>query len=742
MITAALRAIVCSLAGALSVTLCVAQNEASAYPPIDTRALGEPAANVQVVDDVLWGFGSRYKAEFGATAVRMTPALGEQAARNMTIELGLRSIGRGAQLAPVAAPVARSHQRLRVTYDRPEVSERFDVREAGIEQSFLFETLPSGSGDLVIRASLETDFVVSRHGDGLALELDGVGRLLVGGVTAIDAAGASVPGSLTYSDGAMELRVPEAFVERAALPLLVDPFVGGTLQSFSGMSTRVDTNPDVAYDASNDVYLVVFERIWSATDRDVHAQRVDGDGNFVGARILINNTTDDSKGPRVANVNSTNTFVVVWWNDGTDDVKARVLDAASGALSGSELDIAVGNQVNQQPDVGGETSTTEDDAIVTWLNTSTNSIVAAQIQTGVISTFDTTVLYSSFAQPPAAPRISTGNGETGYHMIGFAIDWGSDWDPRAVIVDRNITFVDTMVALSSSLDNEVSVAVDGDGRSWVAAWSTEDPANALSFDIACRSVTVDPSNSPGNAGVTFSGVTSVTADVNDLEYSPTVTWTGGSTLIGWSDVDGTSVNTYFRSVDPLSCEACESTGQFTLSNNSGDDFRMGACSKISSGGSENDALLVWDNDDISAGGGQDLLGRRWASADGRVAPAGGGCGFDAGQSYANCAVAGNANFALRLVSHLPSTPVVLLISRNYSGLPCGNCTVVPDPYTGWIAPLVTNNSSRAAFSVAIPAVPALTGTNFYVQWLVSEPVTPGCYLFGSDLTDAFRLTIE
>ena len=744
MIRAVLRAAVCCYATALPASLCLAQNEAAAPPPLDARGLGSPAASVQVVDDVLWGFGTRFKVEFGAASVRMTPALGEQAPRNVTVDLGLRAIGRGAHLTPVSAPVTRSHERLRVTYDRQEVSERFDVRDAGIEQSFLFEALPPGSGDLVIRASLQTEFEVSRHGDGLALELAGVGRVLVGGVTAIDAAGASTRGSLTYADGAMELRVPETFVERAALPLLVDPFVGGTLQSFTGANTRVDTKPDVAYDATNDVYLVVYERIWSATDHDVHAQRVDGDGNFVGGRIFVANSgTDDSKGPRVANVNQTNTFVVAWWNDGPDDVKARVIDAATGGLNGAELAIAVGAQANRQPDVGGETSTVDDDAIVTWQNTSTGSVMAAQVQTSTNSFFDVTTIYSSGAIPPSNPRISSGNGQTGYHMIAFDVDFGADRDPRAAIVDRNIGLLDDAVIFPISLDDEVGVAVDGDGRSWVAAWGTEEPGNPASYDIVCQSVTVDASRAVGDFGVLFSNTQSVTADANDLEYAPTVTWTGGSTLIGWSDVDVGEINTYFKSVDPLSCEACEAAGQFTLGGNPGDDYRMGACSKVSSGGSDDDALLVWDNDNTAAPAGDaDLLGRRWASADGNITQVGGGCGADAGQSYAACAVAGNSNFALRLVSQLPNTPAVLVISRQYSGLPCGGCTLAPDPYTGWIAPLVTDSASRAALAVAIPAVPALTGTNFYAQWLVSEPVTPGCYLFGSDLTNALRLTIE
>ena len=67
-----------------------------------------------------------------------------------------------------------------------------------------------------------------------------------------------------------KLRAP--FVDEAQLPLVVDPLIGSSFETYSPATSYVDTKPDVAYDASNDVYLAVFERVFSALDHDVHAQ--------------------------------------------------------------------------------------------------------------------------------------------------------------------------------------------------------------------------------------------------------------------------------------------------------------------------------------------------------------------------------------------------------------------------------------------------------------------------------------
>ena len=274
----------------------------------------------------------------------------------------------------------------------------------------------------------------------------------------------------------------------------------------------------------------------------------------------------------------------------------------------------------------------------------------------------------------------------------------------------------------------------------MVAWAADEAANNLSHDIYCRSMSFDGTEPVGNQLANSSSAMPVTVDVSDNEYSPTVIWTGGSTLIGWHDDDGTVTNTYFKSLDPFTCLTCEQSFQYTLSLNSGTDYHLEGCSKLSGGGSDSDALLVWENIDTTAD--PDIVAQQWSSADGNVTNLGGGCGQQAGAGYATCARNGNATFSVRLLSELPDVPAFLIFSRDYSGLPCNTCQLIPDPYTGWISPHTTNGYGTTSFDAAIPSGSALIGVSFYVQWLVSEPVTPGCYLFASDMTDGFRVTIE
>ena len=736
-----------AIALTLSATMVCAQHEVGRQPPDMAAVFAGPAPVVTEIDGRLWGFGARYKVEFGVGDVTFTPALGSTVPRNVPIILSLQSIGRGAEQAPVSKG-ARSYAGTRITYQHAEVAERYDVLAEGIEQSFAIDRLPRGVGDLVIRVAVSTDFVIEPSGAGLRLTLPGLGHLRVGGVTAIDARGRRVAGTIAHVDGALHLTVPASFVDSAVLPLVIDPLIGANFSLSAGSASFVDTHPDVAFDAASGVYLVVFERVYSATDHDVHGQRVSENGSLVGSRILIQNASgNDSQQVRVANIATTGDFAVVWHDVNNNEIRARIVEAATGALNSAngELVVASGGSY-LAPDVGGETSS-EDDAIVVWteVGATSRAVKAAQIQAGAENVIDTTTLYSSGTWLPQGPVISNGNGETGNHMVVYQVNGLIDGDVRGVVIDRNITILDSTVPaftgpLSPLFDDQKQPSVDGDGKSWVVAWATAEPSNPSLYDVVCRSHVFD-----AGAGVVaaVSDIMPITVQASDDEFAPTVVWTGGQTLVAWSDVDGGVINTYMKSVDPFSCDACESGTQFALAVNTGNDFRFSGAGEASGGrNGGSGALLVWQNDDPAASGDADVYGRLWEGVDGDVQNIGGGCGEAAGQAYASCALNGNAGFSLRLSSNVPTTPAILVISRQLGDIPCGPCSLRPDPYAGWVSATTTDSNAMATFNAAIPAGPALTGIDFYAQWIVSEPLNPGCYLFGSDLTDAISIRIQ
>ena len=104
--------------------------------------------------------------------------------------------------------------------------------------------------------------------------------------------------------------------------------------------------------------------------------------------------------------------------------------------------------------------------------------------------------------------------------------------------------------------------------------------------------------------------------------------------------------------------------------------------------------------------------------------------------------AGHAGFAVRCIDAVPNTTAILVLSRHQSSIVCGPCRFVPDPYAGYVHFTSTDSGGAAAFATAIPPSVAAFGVDFYLQWILVEPVTPGCYLFGSDLSPALRTVIE
>jgi hypothetical protein len=244
---------------------------------------------LQLLDGELWGGADAYKVRFDAEGIDFTPALGRAAPRNYPLRFAAIAIGRGGELAPVTK-AARRHEGLTVEYARGPVTERYELRAAGVEQSFRFAEQRAGRGDLVVRGRLATDMVVRADGAGLRFEQPGIGGFTMGGVTGVDADGNRVEGSVRYDAGIVELSLPSAFVDDAALPLVLDPLIGSRFGL--NLNTRIDDRgPLAAFDASNDRYLVIWSNIFSATDVDVNGQMISRAGSLVGTRVFIETST-------------------------------------------------------------------------------------------------------------------------------------------------------------------------------------------------------------------------------------------------------------------------------------------------------------------------------------------------------------------------------------------------------------------------------------------------------------------
>jgi len=714
------RAVVasCSLVSAL-----LAQ-QAPVWPSPERIAIGVATASLVEQEGDLWGVGTAYKARFDVDGMEFVPAFGPAAPRNFPVRYELAAIGRGEGLVAVAVG-ERRHDELRVEYVRSQLVERYDVRPDGVEQSFVLSVLPPGRGDLVVRGRLSTGLQVAPHAGGLQFTLPGVGSCTLGGVTGFDAAGNRANGTVSYHDGVVDYTLPEAFVATAQLPLIVDPFLGNNITVAGGSS--FDQDPDVAYDMTNQVWLVVYELVFSATDTDIYAQRVGVNGTLVGTRIDINSSAQDDVDPQVCNINLRDRFVVVYNRrfSGQGDVLATTVDAATGATSSSVLTVAGGADSQGFADVSGEATTADQDAICVWQNATQNVIEAAQI---AVDANDNVFVQdvTPIANGRTRPRIDKSGGASGRHMIVFLREFSAtDFDPYGVLVDRELTVLGSEVAFDSAVNFTDEVDVDGDGTNWVAAWKVRESSGSTHD---CRSNTL----------MLGSAIVPVATNAGEDETQPGVCWLGDSSIVAFTRSVSVGIgHTYVQPIDAFSCAACEPSVRLVASLTG--DFAIAGASRRSGGEAVDGALFAVESRPSTD---SNIVASRWESNDGNGVIVQAGCGDQGGRTYASCARSGHSGFAVRCLGAAVSTSAILVGSRAAAWLPCGPCRFVPDPYAGFLHLTNTDSAGKAAFSVALPANAGIVGLDYYLQWVVVEPITPGCYLFGSDLSDALRVTIE
>jgi hypothetical protein len=329
------------------------------------------------IDGGLRGAGPGYLITFSPTGFAFTPALGEAAPRDFLLDYSLESIRRG-ETAIYAAPEEGVPPRKRentVEFPRGEgIVELVDVRADGIEHSLRFDVRPPGSGDLVVRGRVASALLPSSfeaETEELRFALDGIGGIRFGAVMGIDAAGRSVRGWLRFDGTHLEYRLPARFVESAGYPLLLDPTIGLPIVGIgAGQNAR---NPDVAYDAATSTYLVVWETIVSATNRDIYGQLVSTAGTLVGGILPIRTEPEITTEPAVASVAGSSRFLVVYREStlaggifGPYRVHGNGVDAATGAVSAAFV-VGTGPEDLRHPDVGGDSAVGGASyAIVVW----------------------------------------------------------------------------------------------------------------------------------------------------------------------------------------------------------------------------------------------------------------------------------------------------------------------------------------------------------------------------------------
>lgn len=235
----------------------------------------------------------------------------------------------------------------RISYVRAAgIAERYDVTEAGVEQSFVLQRRSPAGGDLVIAGSLDADQGLGEPlpdgSGGFVIPLgDGTARLRYGAATAIDAGGQRRRAKVEIEEGQVAITVDGAWLEAAAYPVVVDPLIWiDTLSSYQG-------RPAAAFDfggsadspgATPGRYLVAYEseqvlprrirgKLLSATDGTTIATLPDisGDGSAAHSRPAV----AFKFGSRI---DSPKRNYLVAWQRSDGGIGYRILDRAGSPL--------------------------------------------------------------------------------------------------------------------------------------------------------------------------------------------------------------------------------------------------------------------------------------------------------------------------------------------------------------------------------------------------------------------------
>ena len=699
----------------------------------------EASHGVSREGDDLWGHGAGYKTAFERGGITFVPALGSRADRLFPLRFELESVRRGD--APVfvaggsAQPVVDG---ARVRYAHGSFEERYDVRADAVAQSFLFAEPIGGAGELVVRGRITTELdppPSEEAVDGLRFERAGLGGVSFGAVLGVDANGETAQGSLRYvEDGrgaAVELVLPAEFVDGAAWPLLLDPDIGPELD-LSTSDSFDDREPDVAYDATNSVYLVAWKQVFTSTIADIKAQRVLASGALQGFSIFVSTANYGSnEHPVVGNVNDTDQFLVVWAHlpdGGTDfDVLARRIDAATGERSiGTEV-VAGSAEHELYPDVSSDGSTLDNEVLVVW-NELGGGIkgrqVRAQPDTDPVAFGVFTVTNDATASLPAISK--SGGGDLGQHLVVWQRGSG---DIAGRAYDRNGTSLTAETTLVATGDDEDDPDVDGDGTSWLVVFEDEDTPGSGENRIRGQKVELV-------GGALQLGASPTVYDDAGEDVDPAVAYTGEAYVVAWrrESVLLGGMRAGRRTITSLGCDACGSaesnvTGQGTTQ-------AVALAAQYSGDPSAGDeALIAWSHVTDDDG---DVLGQLYKTRVGQVVNLGGGCGT-VGEPVAECAI--NANDTFTHVLEDGATPAAwLILSAETLDFSCGPCVLVADPFSGVVLPGLPAFGG-AYVPTPIPFSFSLIGTSFVEQWAVAK-ADPLCPFLSFALSDALRVTIE
>lgn len=698
---------------------------------VDPRSSSGPrGASVTHHAGTLRADGVDYAVRFGSRAVTFTPALGRNAS---AVELSLEFVSASREHAAVvpACPVPPSRETNSVAFARGDgVVERYLAHPEGVELTYTFAQPLPGDGDLVVRLRVTSNArcaPTAASRDGLHWVRGTHGGVRIGQVFGVDAEDRRTSGTLAFDGTHLELRLPAAFVDRAAYPLVLDPLIGAELGIANGADD--DRGADVAYEPGSDRYLVVWERRMNAARTDIMGQRLDGQGGALGGIFPIHApSAGHAERPAAASVRSSGRFVVAWTLGpplGASTIVTSIVDPDGTVSSRAGL-------VRSMPvhglDLGGSSSAATDVAVI-WLE-ETEVVRGARIlvpSSGGVPAFGPA---KTIHAPGVGVIYDIAISKTGGSANRFVVGWasiefatGSSW---VQAVDLDADLLGTTEVISETIGAS-GIDIDGDGSAFMVAVArgTSTRARGVRWNGSDLETTTDEvviADEPTRA-------------VRDVAIG----WLGQKYVATWS-VDGGVLEGEIEGIalDSVSCLPC---GQrFTFPRPSTHESMPNIAAQRSTGSSGEEAMIVYTAMARSLPFPSDIFARRFEQfgSGGSMQSLGGGCGGAFAMGADGPIAIGNRDLRFTLDGVAGASAAYLFVGLGKSPILCGSC-MITDPV---ITPLGKIDGNRATRSFPITCNPSLVGGVFEFQWAVLGVPSSPCFLIPNlGFSDRFAVTI-
>jgi hypothetical protein len=676
-------------------------------------------------DGTPWAVGADYKAALRPGAVEFVPALGSAVPHNRTLTLRLQTIHHGVALlhattAPLPMPRIGGND---VTYERGAVVERWRVAARGLEQSFVFAARPAGDGDLIVRSAVQGELQAETLADGTLQFTDGrVGGVHIGAVTGIDARGEHCRGSVAMVDGQLELRLPDAFVDRAMFPLILDPWVSTAALVPTGAGDDGQVRGALRPINNGEFEVWAFCRTFSASDSDIYSLSSD----YPTPLVAIANTVNVIETlPALAIANAAPFPAIVAWQERTQPsgpwtVKARHWYPGTPQSGGVAT---VASNVERPSLCSNRTGAA---LLLAYLDPAV----------GIITRTLSPVLFTS--NPPAlgaattAVTLTSGNTIVAGPQLSDSIASGST---AALIFEVNIVLTGT-----SSL-NVLAIGPTGA----VLASTTLILANGANFDPA-----IGGNGSHFRAvytrfgqllqqdvlwnGTTLTPQPFATLDASGPGKRPSITWCGDRYLTTWGRAtaiagdDEVVVQTSLPDGTVLGAQPTQAAPTVVQPNQQNPH----ALSGWATGGAGQRATVVWSETPVG-GGSSSACTRTYLVMQGSPSVnLGGSCIGQSCTSLLPCGYTqgafspGNQTFQMRLQYQDQTAPLALLNLAVSGPAPigCGTCQLM--------VPLVTqvmaNAPGELAYTWPLPFNYAALGFPLEFQWVMFGTASSPCPL--------------